>query len=123
MPGTEAGIDALSGGNQQKVVVGRWLRLEPRVLLLDDPTQGVDIGAKVDIHHLIEVAAANGAAVLVCSTDEAELERISHRVLVLRDGRVAASLARGEATATRIAHETLGVADPAGAAPARTVTV
>jgi ribose transport system ATP-binding protein len=123
MPGTEAGIDALSGGNQQKVVVGRWLRLEPTVLLLDDPTQGVDIGAKADIHHLIEVAAANGAAVLVCSTDEAELERISHRVLVLRDGRVAARLARGEATATRIAHETLGVADPAGTPPGRTVTV
>lgn len=123
MPGTEAGIDALSGGNQQKIVVGRWLRLEPTVLLLDDPTQGVDIGAKADIHHLIEVAASKGAAVLVCSTDESELERISHRVIVLRDGQVATRLARGEATAARIAHETLGVADPAGTSSAKTVTV
>jgi ribose transport system ATP-binding protein len=122
MPGTEAGIDALSGGNQQKVVVGRWLRLEPAVLLLDDPTQGVDVGAKADIHRLIEQAAAKGTAVLVCSTDEAELERICHRVLVLRDGRVAANLARGEATAARIAHETLGVADAVGTSPVRTVT-
>ncbi len=121
MPGTEAGIDALSGGNQQKVIVGRWLRLEPAVLLLDDPTQGVDIGAKSDIHHLIDRAAAAGTAVLVCSTDEAELERICHRVLILRNGRIAALLSRSEATAARIAQETLGVADVAGAPPARTV--
>ncbi|WP_326835056.1 sugar ABC transporter ATP-binding protein [Amycolatopsis rhabdoformis] len=110
--GPEAGIDALSGGNQQKVVVGRWLRLEPAVLLLDDPTQGVDIAAKNDLHRLIDEVAAAGTAVLVCSTDEAELERLCDRVLVLRGGRVAAELAAGVASASRIAHEILGADDP-----------
>jgi ribose transport system ATP-binding protein len=121
MPGTEAGIYALSGGNQQKVIVGRWLRMEAAVLLLDDPTQGVDIGAKSDIHHLIDRAAAAGTAVLVCSTDEAELERICHRVLILRNGRFAVRLSRSEATAARIARETLGVANVADAPHTRTV--
>jgi ribose transport system ATP-binding protein len=107
-PGGEAGIDALSGGNQQKVIVGRWLRLEPIVLLLDDPTQGVDVGAKSDIHQLIEAAAGAGTAVVVCSTDEAELERLCHRVVVLRGGSIAAELSAGSATAANIAHEALG---------------
>jgi ribose transport system ATP-binding protein len=119
--GTETGIDALSGGNQQKVVVGRWLRLEPTVLLLDEPTQGVDIGAKADIHQLIDHVAATGTAVLVCSTDEAELERLCHRVIVLRDGHVAIQLPRSGASAARIVRETLGVGDRAEATSARKV--
>jgi ribose transport system ATP-binding protein len=110
-PGTEAGIDALSGGNQQKVVVGRWLRLKPSVLLLDEPTQGVDIRAKSDIHALIDDAAADGSAVIVASSDEAELERLCDRVLILRRGKVCVELKRGRASARVIAHESLGAGD------------
>jgi ribose transport system ATP-binding protein len=107
-PGTEAGMDALSGGNQQKVIVGRWLRLDSAVLLLDDPTQGVDVAAKSEIHRLIDSAAAGGTAVLVCSTDEEELERLCHRVVILRNGQIAAQLRGSAATAAKIARETLG---------------
>jgi len=107
-PGPEASIEALSGGNQQKVIVGRWLRLRPKVLLLDEPTQGVDIRAKSEIHALIDAAAAAGTAVIVASSDEAELERLCDRVLVLRDGRLHADLPRSRANAQAIAHEALG---------------
>ena len=64
-PSVEAPIEALSGGNQQKVVLGKWLQTSPWVLLLDEPTQGVDIKAKAEIHHLIDTAASQGVAVLV----------------------------------------------------------
>ena len=82
----ETAVASLSGGNQQKVVIGRWLQLQPRVLLLDEPTQGVDVAAKAEVHHLIDLAAKDGTAVLVCSTDEDELERLCDRVIVLRGG-------------------------------------
>ena len=87
-PSLEAPIEALSGGNQQKIVLGKWLQTDPAVLLLDEPTQGVDVAAKAEIHHLIDEAASRGVAVLVCSSDEAELERLSDRAVVLRHGRV-----------------------------------
>ena len=82
-------VTELSGGNQQKVVMARWLRVEPRVLVLDEPTQGVDVGSKADIHRLVDAAAASGAAVVVCSTDTDELARLATEVVVLRRGRVA----------------------------------
>jgi ribose transport system ATP-binding protein len=89
---TEFSMSALSGGNQQKVVLCRWLRMEPKVLVLDEPTQGVDVGAKADIHKLIDEASAQGTGVLIVSTDHEELVRLCHRVLVLRRGRVADEL-------------------------------
>jgi ribose transport system ATP-binding protein len=92
-PGTEVPIAALSGGNQQKVLFGRSLRLDPSVLVLDEPTRGIDVGAKEEIHSLIDHAAANGASVLVASTDTDELVRVAHRVVVLRDGVIVAELA------------------------------
>ena len=85
-------ISALSGGNQQKVLFGRSLRLDPTVLVLDEPTRGVDVGAKDEIHNLIDRAADTGTAVLVASTDTDELVRVAHRVVVMRDGRIAAEL-------------------------------
>lgn len=108
-PSIEAPIEALSGGNQQKVVLGKWLQTSPRILLLDEPTQGVDVAAKAEIHQLIDEAAADGVAVLVCSSDESELERLCDRVLVLRHGRVVTELRGEEITSRRIVHLSLGL--------------
>jgi ribose transport system ATP-binding protein len=105
---SETAMAALSGGNQQKVVLARWLRQEPRVLVLDDPTQGVDVGAKAEIHGLIDEAAANGTAVLVLSSDHEELARLCHRVLVLRSGVVADELRPPALTAERLTAGTIG---------------
>lgn len=89
-------IGSLSGGNQQKVMLARWMRREPRVLLLDEPTQGVDVGARADIHALLVDMAARGTSILVVSSDFAELTSLCHRVIVLRNGRVAASIQQPE---------------------------
>jgi ribose transport system ATP-binding protein len=89
---TERAIELLSGGNQQRVLVAKWLRTDPRVLIVDNPTQGVDVAAKESLYSLFTAAAAAGAAVVVCSTDADELARLCDRVLVLRDGVVAAEL-------------------------------
>lgn len=94
--GTEPPIATLSGGNQQKVLFGRSLRISPSVLVLDEPTQGIDVGAKEEIHVLINSAADDGAAVLLTSTDTDELVRLSHRILIIRGGRVAAELTGAE---------------------------
>ena len=93
-PGTEAPAATLSGGNQQKLVVGRSLRLRPSVLLLDEPTQGVDVGARNEVHGIIEQAVAGGTAVLVASTDTDELVRLSDRVLIMQGGLVVRELHR-----------------------------
>jgi len=108
-PSLEAPIEALSGGNQQKVVLGKWLQTEPSVLLLDEPTQGVDIAAKAEIHHLIDDAASRGVAVLVCSSDEAELERLCDRVVVLRHGKVMSEFRGAEVQTRRLVHTSLGL--------------
>lgn len=105
----EMPVSALSGGNQQKVVLGRWLRLSPRVLLLEEPTQGVDIAAKAEVHKLVDAAADAGAAVLVCSSDESELVRLCSRVIVLERGRVRADLREQEISRATITRESLGV--------------
>ncbi|MGI9609779.1 MAG: sugar ABC transporter ATP-binding protein [Acidimicrobiia bacterium] len=101
-PTTENPIAALSGGNQQKVLFGRALRLDPGMLVLDEPTRGIDVGAKEEIHLLIDQAAADGAAVLVASTDTDELVRLAHRVIVLRDGIVASELTGDDMTVENI---------------------
>ncbi|MFE3059498.1 sugar ABC transporter ATP-binding protein [Nocardia sp. NPDC059239] len=108
-PSAEVKIEALSGGNQQKVVLGKWIETKPRVLLLDEPTQGVDIGAKADLHRLIDEAAEHGAAVVVCSSDETELERLCDRVIVLRDGRCSAEVTGADVRANRLARLSLGL--------------
>ena len=105
---TEYTMAQLSGGNQQKVILARWLRQEPEVLILDEPTQGVDVGAKADIHRLIDEAAAQGAAVLVCSTDHEELVRVCDRVVIMRRGKVASILRGSEITADSITAATIG---------------
>lgn len=99
----EAVFALLSGGNQQKVVLAKWLRRRPVVLLLDEPSQGVDVGAKAVIHALAREVAAEGASVLVASSDDAELCDVCDRVLVMRDGRFV-----GEVTGTGLTTEELG---------------
>ncbi|EHN12385.1 Ribose ABC transport system ATP-binding protein RbsA (TC 3.A.1.2.1) [Patulibacter medicamentivorans] len=97
-------ISALSGGNQQKVMLARWLRREPKVLLLDEPTQGVDIGARRGIHDLLRAVVQPDVGAIVASSDEDELAAVCDRVLVLRDGRICAELTAQDLTAERIAR-------------------
>lgn len=92
----------LSGGNQQKVAVGRWVACEPRVLLLDEPTRGVDVGAKAEVHALLDELARRGAAIVVASSEMEEILAVADRVLVLHDGAVAGELTRTDATEAAI---------------------
>ncbi|GAA4728511.1 sugar ABC transporter ATP-binding protein [Nocardioides endophyticus] len=96
-----------SGGNQQKVVIAKWLRIQPTVLLLDEPTQGVDVGACQSIYTLVREVAERGAAVLVSSSDENELVSLCDRVIVMRDGCVAAELIAGDVTEHNILRAAL----------------
>jgi len=100
----------LSGGNQQKVVLGKWLGSPPRVLLLDEPTRGVDVGAREEIYGILEALAARGTAVLFASSDLPEVRRLAHRVLVLRRGTVAADLTAADATEAAIVGIATGAA-------------
>ncbi len=102
LAGPRVEIRTLSGGNQQKVLIGRALTVSPRILILDEPTRGVDIGAKQEIYALIERLVGEGMAVLLISSEMEEVLRLADRVVVLRRGRVAATLARAEATENAI---------------------
>jgi inositol transport system ATP-binding protein len=95
-------IENLSGGNQQKVLLGRWLLLKPRILILDEPTRGVDVGAKAEIHQLIMRLVAEGTAVLMISSELPEILAMSHRVMVMHAGRVTGIVARDAATQVKI---------------------
>jgi len=95
-------ITGLSGGNQQKVILARWLTRAPRLLVLDDPTRGVDIGAKADIHHRVALAAATGTAVLMASSDLPELLHTCDRIIVMADGHIAGTVERDQATEERV---------------------
>ena len=93
-PGPRQPVQYLSGGNQQKVVLGKWLALRPRVLLLDEPTRGVDVGAKQEIYKLMEQLAAEGVAILFVSSEMEEILRMSDRTLVMHQGRLTGELQR-----------------------------
>jgi len=97
-------VATLSGGNQQKVVLAQWLATRPRVLMLDEPTRGVDVGAKAEIYQLLFDAAESGVGVLVSSSENPELLTLCDRILVMFRGRIAAELSRDEATEARIAY-------------------
>jgi ribose transport system ATP-binding protein len=101
-PSAEQTVEFLSGGNQQKVVVGRWLISKPRVYIFDEPTQGVDVGTKLELYRIIRQLAAEGAAVLVLSTDTLELIGLCDRILVVADGRIVDTVTAAEATEERV---------------------
>lgn len=95
-------VGTLSGGNQQKVVLGKWLLAGARVFLFDEPTRGVDVGAKAEIHQLIDRLASNGAGVVVVSSEIEEILTVADRILVMHRGRIAGQLTRAEASEARI---------------------
>ena len=101
-PGLTAAAAALSGGNQQKVMLSRWLAADCRMLILDEPTRGVDVGAKAEIHALIDDLAARGMGILLISSELPELLHLSSRLLVMREGRLVAELARDELDQERV---------------------
>ena len=110
-------IEALSGGNQQKVVVGRWLNLEGKVYVFEDPTAGVDVGAKADIYQLFNLALSTGVAMVIISTDFEEIANVCHRALVFDRGQVVAELSGEQLTAAALLAAA-SAADPT-AAPIR----
>jgi ribose transport system ATP-binding protein len=103
----DAPISTLSGGNQQKVILARWLKRKPRVLLLDEPTQGIDIGSRADIYRIVKDAVADGAGAVVVSSDEGELAGLCDRVLVMANGRITAELECEDLDAKAIEELTL----------------
>ena len=106
-------VQTLSGGNQQKVVLAKWLAAEPGVLILDEPTRGVDVGAKADVHLTISQLAARGLAIVLISSELPEVLGMSDRIIVLREGRVTAELDRSAATSQRVLEAALGAATAA----------
>jgi len=100
---------SLSGGNQQKVVLAKWLAARSEILMLDEPTRGVDVGAKAELHAWIDAMASEGAAVLLISSELPELLNLSRRILVLRGGRIVGELQRSEATQERVMRMMAGV--------------
>ncbi len=111
--GPEQIAGTLSGGNQQKLVIGKWLQAAPKILLLDEPTRGIDVGAKADIYRLIQQLAEEGMAIVLVSSELPELTLLSDRILVLREGLPTARLNRSD-----FSHETiLEYASPGGTGP------
>ena len=102
-------VRSLSGGNQQKVVLSKWLAAEPRILILDEPTHGVDVGTKADVHRTISNLAGQGLTILLISSELPEILGMSDRVLVMREGRLVAEFPRPEATQERIIEAAAGV--------------
>ena len=100
----EAEVSTLSGGNQQKVVLAKWLWLKPTILMLDEPTRGIDVGAKAEIHNLILELARSGVAVLLISSELPEVLRLADRIYVMRDGAITGELQRREASQEAIMH-------------------
>ncbi|WP_200331239.1 sugar ABC transporter ATP-binding protein [Leucobacter sp. L43] len=104
VPGIQYGVKKLSGGNQQKVILGKWLLTRPQVLILDEPTRGIDIGAKSEIYRIMHELSAAGVSIIMISSELPEILGISDRILVLREGHLQGSIDRSEANEERLAH-------------------
>jgi ABC-type sugar transport system ATPase subunit len=97
-PGIDTSVETLSGGNQQKVILGKWLNASPTIFILDEPTRGIDIGAKVEIYKLLDRLAGEGVAIIMVSSELPEILGMSDRILVMREGAIVAEFTREEAT-------------------------
>ncbi|MBB3932844.1 inositol transport system ATP-binding protein [Kaistia hirudinis] len=102
MAGPEQAVGNLSGGNQQKVVLARWLALRPKVLIVDEPTRGIDVGAKVEVHNLLFEMAKSGIAVIAISSELPEVLAVSDRIVTMREGRVTGEVMRADATQEKL---------------------
>jgi ABC-type sugar transport system ATPase subunit len=111
-PSLQQLVRNLSGGNQQKVIIARCLALDPKVLILDEPTRGIDVGAKAEIHTIIGELAARGVGIIMISSELPEVVGVSDRVIVMRQGRVAGEFGRGEATQDAIMQKAAGGSSP-----------
>ena len=98
MASPEQTIESLSGGNQQKVILARWLARDPKVLIVDEPTRGVDVGAKAEVHQILVQLASRGIAILMISSELPEVLAVSDRIVTMRQGRITGAMAAGEAT-------------------------
>jgi len=110
-PGLGQQVRNLSGGNQQKIVIAKWLTLHPKVLILDEATHGIDVGAKAEIHELMRALARDGVAILMISSELPEILAVSDRIVVMREGRVVGELSRAEASQDQIMFYATGGAD------------
>jgi ABC-type sugar transport system ATPase subunit len=108
-PGLRRPVRTLSGGNQQKVLLSMWMGIQPRVLIVDEPTRGVDVGARGEIYGLLRQLAAAGVGIVLISSDLLEILGLSDRILVMRQGRLAGELPRGEATEEKVIACAAGV--------------
>jgi rhamnose transport system ATP-binding protein len=111
----ELPVETLSGGNQQKILLGRWLALEPRVLILDEPTRGIDVGTRAEIYRLIDDLTKDGIAILLISSDLQELLQLSDRVVVMRNGSLVAEFSGDDLTEINIGGAALGAPATPGA--------
>jgi rhamnose transport system ATP-binding protein len=107
-PSVDTPASSLSGGNQQKVVISKWLETNPKVMILDEPTRGIDVGAKVEVHQLIDDLAARGMAIILISSDLPEVLAMSDRILVMREGRQMAIFDHDEASQQRVLAAAMG---------------
>jgi rhamnose transport system ATP-binding protein len=107
-PSLDTPVEQLSGGNQQKTMLAKWLNAQPSVLILDEPTRGIDVGAKAEVHQIVDELASSGIAIVLISSDLPEVLAMSDRVLVMREGRQVALLERSEATEERVITAAMG---------------
>jgi len=115
-PHVETLVLNLSGGNQQKVVLGKWLAMEPKVIILDEPTRGIDVGAKAEIYRLMRSLAEKGAVILMISSDMEEILHVSDRVAVMHEGRITGVLERADCSEENIMQLAVGRQIPAAKA-------
>jgi rhamnose transport system ATP-binding protein len=120
-PSVETPASSLSGGNQQKVVLSKWLDTKPRILILDEPTRGIDVGAKVEVHHLIDELVREGIAIILISSDLPELLPMSDRILIMREGRQMDIVEGTGATQEEILAQAMGQIEPVPVEIAETI--